>query len=132
MCELFDALVAPILCYIALKFVGFDLYLLYFSFQVFSLLCVSKVLHWGMRLQVLLLHSFTHSLFFRIPVILRLVPVSGVFVLDAVERFNLKFCKNVIGVKRCTQNNFVYGEVGRKPLCIYSLWEIPRSKTAHS
>jgi len=29
------------------------------------------------------------------------------------ERVHLQFCKRLLGVKRCTQNDFVYGELGR-------------------
>ena len=35
-----------------------------------------------------------------------------------IERLHLKFCKQVLGVKRCTQNDFVYGELGRVPMSI--------------
>ena len=30
-----------------------------------------------------------------------------------IERVNLKLCKRLLGVKKATQNNFVYGELGR-------------------
>jgi hypothetical protein len=36
----------------------------------------------------------------------------------AVERVHLSFCKRVLGVKQSTQNNFVYGELGRPPLIL--------------
>ena len=32
------------------------------------------------------------------------------------ERVHLQFCKKILGVKRSTQNDFVYGELGRAPL----------------
>lgn len=32
------------------------------------------------------------------------------------ERVHLQFCKKLLGVKRSTQNDFVYGELGREPL----------------
>lgn len=31
----------------------------------------------------------------------------------ALERGHLQFCKKMLGVKKNTQNNFVYGEFGR-------------------
>jgi hypothetical protein len=33
-----------------------------------------------------------------------------------VENFHLKLCKNLLGVRPQTQNNFVYGELGREQL----------------
>ena len=30
-----------------------------------------------------------------------------------IERVHLQFCKRLLGVKKCTQNDFVYGELGR-------------------
>ena len=35
---------------------------------------------------------------------------------SAVERVHLQFCKRLIGVKKITQNDFVYGEFGRTNL----------------
>ena len=35
-----------------------------------------------------------------------------------MENVLLKFCKNVLKVRKCTQNNFVYGELGRYPFQI--------------
>jgi len=32
---------------------------------------------------------------------------------SSVERLHLQFLKRVLGVKRNTQNDFIYGEVGR-------------------
>ena len=32
---------------------------------------------------------------------------------NVIERVHLQFCKNVFGVKKTTQNDFVYGELGR-------------------
>ena len=31
----------------------------------------------------------------------------------AIERVHMQFCKQILGVKRCTQNDFIYGELGR-------------------
>ena len=30
-----------------------------------------------------------------------------------IERVHMKFCKHLLGVKQSTQNNFVYGDLGR-------------------
>ena len=44
------------------------------------------------------------------------------------ERIHLHFCKKLLGVKRTTQNNFVYGDTGRSKLmtmrilCIIKYW----------
>ena len=35
------------------------------------------------------------------------------------ERIHLQFCKKLLGVKRTTQNDFVYGELGRVTLQVY-------------
>ncbi len=35
---------------------------------------------------------------------------------NQIERVHLQFCKSLLGVKRSTQNDFVYGELGRTPL----------------
>ena len=32
---------------------------------------------------------------------------------NAIERVHLQFCKRLLGVKKTTQNDFVYGELGR-------------------
>ena len=32
---------------------------------------------------------------------------------DNIERVHLQFCKKLLSVKQCTQNDFVYGELGR-------------------
>ena len=34
----------------------------------------------------------------------------------AIERVHLHFCKNILGVKKTTSTDFVYGELGRMPL----------------
>jgi len=34
----------------------------------------------------------------------------------AVERLHVQFCKQLLGVKKNPQNEFVYGELGRMPL----------------
>ena len=35
------------------------------------------------------------------------------FVLYCIERVHYQFCKKVLGVRKTTQNDFVYGELGR-------------------
>ena len=32
---------------------------------------------------------------------------------NAIERVHMQFCKKLLGVKKTTQNDFVYGELGR-------------------
>ena len=39
--------------------------------------------------------------------------VWGFFKANQIERAHLQFCKRLLGVKKCTQNNFIYGELGR-------------------
>ena len=39
--------------------------------------------------------------------------VLGFFKASQIERIPLQFCKRLLGVKKCTQNNFVYGELRR-------------------
>jgi hypothetical protein len=34
----------------------------------------------------------------------------------SVERIHMHFCKRILGVKKNTQNDFIYGELGRMPL----------------
>ena len=35
-----------------------------------------------------------------------------------VERVHLNFCKKILQVKRTTQNDFIYGELGRYPMFV--------------
>ena len=39
--------------------------------------------------------------------------VWGFFQANSIERVHLQFCKRLLGVKKTTQNDFVYGELGR-------------------
>ena len=39
--------------------------------------------------------------------------VRGFFQANSIERVHLQFCKRLLGVKKSTQNDFVYGELGR-------------------
>ena len=39
--------------------------------------------------------------------------VWGFIQADAVERVHLQFCKRLLGVKKNTHNDFIYGELGR-------------------
>ena len=43
---------------------------------------------------------------------------------NVIERVHLRFCKNLLGVKRSTQNDFVYGELGRTSLTYSRLVQI--------
>ena len=52
--------------------------------------------------------------------------VSGFSKADNIERTHLQFCKHLLGVKVQTQNNFVYGELGRVPLRNHSLVPVIR------
>jgi len=36
----------------------------------------------------------------------------------------MQFCKRLLGVKKCTQNDFVYGELGRCPMQNYRMYNI--------
>ena len=42
----------------------------------------------------------------------------------ALERVHLQYCKRLLGVKKCTQNDFVYGELGRMPLQNHRFYSI--------
>ena len=44
--------------------------------------------------------------------------VWGFHQAPSIENVHLKFCKNILGVKKSTQNDFVYGELGRTPMQI--------------
>ena len=43
---------------------------------------------------------------------------------NAIEILHLKFCKSLLGVKTWTQNDCVYGELGRKSLITYRYLKI--------
>ena len=43
---------------------------------------------------------------------------------NALERVHLQFCKQLLGVKKCTQNDFIYGELGRTPLQNFRLYTV--------
>ena len=43
---------------------------------------------------------------------------------SAIERLHLRFCKRILGVKTSTQNDFVYGELGRTQLRTHRLFNI--------
>jgi hypothetical protein len=36
----------------------------------------------------------------------------------SLERVHLQLCKRLLGVKQCTHNDFIYGELGRTPLIV--------------
>ena len=52
--------------------------------------------------------------------ILNYSPEVWVFFSQAmvIERVHLQFCKKILGVKQCTQNGFIYGELGRTSLTV--------------
>ena len=52
--------------------------------------------------------------------------VSGISKADNIERTHFQFCKHLVGVKIQTQNNFVYGELGRVPLRNHMLVSVIR------
>ena len=41
-----------------------------------------------------------------------------------LETMHMQFCKQILGVKRQTQNGFIYGELGRLPLSQYRIYAI--------
>ncbi len=43
---------------------------------------------------------------------------------NQIERVHLKFCKRLLGVKLSTQNDFIYGELGRKTMQTNRLYTI--------
>ena len=47
------------------------------------------------------------------PILNYAAEVWGFFQANHIERVHLPFCKRLLGVKKSTQNNFVYGEFGR-------------------
>ena len=42
----------------------------------------------------------------------------------AIERVHLKFCKQLLGLKQCAQNDFIYGELGSFPLIVNRYYRI--------
>ena len=42
----------------------------------------------------------------------------------AIKRIHLQFCKNILGVKKTTSTDFVYGELGRLPLQYHRFYDI--------
>ena len=61
------------------------------------------------------LHKFTSlSVQHRLDLFEKLItPILNFAQGACTERVHLQFCKRLLGVKRCTQNDFVYGELGR-------------------
>ena len=64
--------------------------------------------------------SLTLDLFdkFISPILNYASEVWGFHSAPEIERIHLTFCKNILGVKKTTQNDFVYGLLGRHPLQI--------------
>ncbi len=44
--------------------------------------------------------------------------ICGFYHANQIERVHLQFSKRLLGVKKSTQNDFIYGELGRTPLLI--------------
>ena len=53
-----------------------------------------------------------------LPILNYCCEVWGFIPANTVERVHLQFCKKILGVKKCTQNDFVYGELGRTALSV--------------
>ena len=76
--------------------------------------------------------SVQHTLKFSTKLILSIMnycsEVWGFHASNAIERVLLHFCKNILGVKKTTQTDGVYGELDRMPLqnmrlyCIIKFW----------
>ena len=47
------------------------------------------------------------------PILCYSCDVWGFCQANAIERVHTQFCKKILGVKKTTQNDFVYGELGR-------------------
>ena len=47
------------------------------------------------------------------PILNYAAEVWGFFKATQIERVHLQFCKRLLGIKKSTQNNFIYGESGR-------------------
>ena len=62
--------------------------------------------------------SFQIDLFDKLitPILHYASEVWGFHQAPSIERVHLRFCKRILGVRICTQNDFVYGELGRMPL----------------
>ena len=52
--------------------------------------------------------------------------VWGLSKAETIERVHLQFCKHLLGVKFQTQNNIIYGELGRLPVRNHKLFNIIR------
>ena len=52
--------------------------------------------------------------------------VRGFTKAEIIERVHLQFCKHLLGIKTQTQNNYIYGELGRLPVRNRRLFNIIR------
>jgi hypothetical protein len=52
--------------------------------------------------------------------------LTGLSNFNRIEQIHLKFCKQLLGVRTQTQNNFIYGELGRTPLKQYRIVSVIR------
>ena len=57
--------------------------------------------------------SVSHMLRLFDKLILPILTYGSEVSADNIERTHLQFCKHLLGVKIQTQNNFIYGELGR-------------------
>ena len=62
--------------------------------------------------------AFMMDLFekFIMPILCYGCEIWGFHPAPHIERIQLQFCKRILGVKKTTQNDFVYGELGRMPV----------------
>ena len=69
--------------------------------------------------------KFSHAEYFKLfdsmvkPILLYGGEIWGVDYIEAVERVQIQFCKDFLGVRSSTNDCMVLGECGRLPLCIY-------------
>ena len=55
------------------------------------------------------------------PIVLYGSEVWGIYCIKEIDKFHIKFCKYVLGVKTQTSNFAVYGELGRFPFYIKAI-----------
>ena len=53
-----------------------------------------------------------------VPILLYGSEIWGVYDYKEVDKLHIKFCKNILGVRKQTSNYAVYGELGRFPLSV--------------
>ena len=75
-----------------------------------QLLALFKRMSFDVRTKLRLFNSLVS------PILLYASEVWGIFWYDHIEKINIKFCKNLLGVRAQTPNFAVYGDLGRFPL----------------